>query len=226
MKTKTLLIAAAALAAGIMSSQAQTPVYSQNIVGYVNQTLPQGAYSLVVAPLQATGTVNNAEQVLPAVQANDNVLLWNGSGFDIYVFSGSPGLWIGPSGPGPAPTLNAGTSFFYLNSSSSNETNTYVGSVTLTNSTTLVPNYSLAGSVVPIAGSIDSTNFNLPFQANDNVLLFNGSGYDIYVYSGSPGLWIGPSGPGSAPVVNVGQSFFYLNSSGANEQWNQSFTIQ
>ncbi len=36
MKTKTLLIAAAALAAGIISSQAQ--VYSQNIVGYANRS--------------------------------------------------------------------------------------------------------------------------------------------------------------------------------------------
>ena len=41
MRTKTLLIAAAALAAGILSSSAQT--YSQNIVGYVNQVLPANA---------------------------------------------------------------------------------------------------------------------------------------------------------------------------------------
>jgi hypothetical protein len=38
MRTKTLLIAAAAMAVGIISSQAQ--VYSQNVVGYYNVTVP------------------------------------------------------------------------------------------------------------------------------------------------------------------------------------------
>jgi hypothetical protein len=40
MKSKTLLIAAAALVAGVITSEAQ--VYSANIVGYVNVTLPAG----------------------------------------------------------------------------------------------------------------------------------------------------------------------------------------
>src|ERR1017187_9483311 len=38
MRTKTLLIAVAALAAGILVSSAQT--YSQNVVGYYNVTIP------------------------------------------------------------------------------------------------------------------------------------------------------------------------------------------
>ncbi len=60
MRTKTLLIAAAALAAAVTSSQAQSTVYSQNIVGYVNQVLPgAGVFTSVVAPLQ--GTTNAAD---------------------------------------------------------------------------------------------------------------------------------------------------------------------
>src|ERR1700733_540872 len=59
MKTKTLLIAAAALAAGVMSSQAQG-VYSQNIVGYVNLSISNG-FNLVNIPLDLDGTgTNNA----------------------------------------------------------------------------------------------------------------------------------------------------------------------
>ena len=50
---KTLLMAAAALAAGIITSQAQ-PVYSQNIVGYVNQTFVSG-YVNVANPLDNGG---------------------------------------------------------------------------------------------------------------------------------------------------------------------------
>ena len=37
MRTKTLLLAAATLAIGVVCSQADAPIYSQNVVGYVNQ---------------------------------------------------------------------------------------------------------------------------------------------------------------------------------------------
>ncbi|MGO8741051.1 MAG: hypothetical protein ACLQUR_01465 [Limisphaerales bacterium] len=45
MRTKTLLIAAAALAAGILVSSAQT--YSQNVVGYYNVPIPAGTFYIV-----------------------------------------------------------------------------------------------------------------------------------------------------------------------------------
>ena len=53
MKTKTLLIAAATLAVGVISSQAQ--VYSQNIVGYVNVPYPASAFKMTANQL-LTGT--------------------------------------------------------------------------------------------------------------------------------------------------------------------------
>jgi len=220
---KTLLIAAAALAASVISSQAQ--VYSQNIVGYVNQSIPgSAAYTLMVAPLQTTNNANNAEQLLPALQPNDNILIFNGAGFDTYVYI-STGFWFGPSGPGPAPTINAGAAFFYENNGSGIITNTAVGSVTLSNTVALTGGaaYTLVGSTAPIGDNLESTNFNLPLQANDNVLLFNGSGYDTYVYI-APGFWFGPSGPGSAPTVSVGQGFFYEDNSGPTN-WVQNVVI-
>src|SRR6516162_592977 len=79
---KTLLIAAAALAAGVISTQAQ--VYSQNIVGYCNVTLQGGGhYTLCASPfddgkgnsgtnwLDPNGTIPNKAQILT----------WNGSTF-------------------------------------------------------------------------------------------------------------------------------------------------
>jgi len=220
---KTLLIAAAALAASVISSQAQ--VYSQNIVGYVNQAIvPNGAYTLMVAPLQTTNNANNAEQLLPALQPNDNILLFNGAGFDIYVFA-TPGLWFGPAGPGPAPTINAGTAFFYENNGALTITNTAVGSVTLSNNVALGGGgaYTLVGSTAPIGANLEDTNLSLPLQPNDNVLLFNGSGYDVYVFA-APGLWFGPAGPGSAPTISVGQGFFYEDNSGGTN-WVQNVIV-
>src|ERR1039457_1044177 len=50
MRTKTLLLSAAALlAAGFVSSQAQ-PVYSQNIVGYASVALTGGQYNMMAVP--------------------------------------------------------------------------------------------------------------------------------------------------------------------------------
>jgi len=221
---KTLLMAAAALAAGIITSQAQ-PVYSQNIVGYVNMPISgNAAYTMIVAPLQTANKTNNAEDLLPAVQANDNVLIFNGGGYDNYTFV-VPGTWIGPSGPQAAPTLNAGTAFFYENNGSAYITNTFVGTVVLSNSVAFTGSavYNMVGSTAPISTDLESTNLNLPLQVNDTVLLFNGNGYDNYTFAG-PGMWIGPSGPQTAPVINVGQAFFYEDNSGATN-WVQNVVI-
>src|SRR5258708_2807982 len=54
MKTKTLLIAAAALAVGIISSQAQ--VYSQNVVGYYNVPVGGNKFGLIVNQMTNSAT--------------------------------------------------------------------------------------------------------------------------------------------------------------------------
>jgi len=220
---KTLLIAAAALAASIISSEAQ--VYSQNIVGYVNLPFANANYTPIATPLQATGAVNNAEQLLPSAASGDSVLFWNGAGFDNYVFA-APGVWVGPGGPGPAPTINPGTAFFYFNQSGTIETNTFVGSVTLSNVVAIANgNYSFLAETAPVADTLDGTNLNLPLSAGDSVLLWNGNGYDNYVFA-APGVWVGPSGPGPAPTLPVGESFFYFNQSGSTEFWTNNVTVQ
>jgi hypothetical protein len=223
---KTLLIAAASLAASVISSQAG--VYSQNIVGYVNQVLPANAYSLLTASFAASPT-NNAEQVLSSLQTGDSILVWNGGGYNVSVYLG-PGSWIdGTSGnPVPAPLLPPGQGFFYQTGSGSLETNTFVGSVVLTNSISIAANlYTLVGSTPPIGGAVESTNFSLPFQTGDSVLFWNGQGYTVSVYLG-PGSWIdGTSGnPVPTPTLNVGQGFFYQAGSGSSEVWNQNLSVQ
>jgi len=104
---KTLLIAAAALAAGVISSQAQ--VYSLNVVGYVNQPIPANSYQIVGSQMingsdanQTNGNINttlinglvsspvpatggNPSQN-PALSTNSQILLWNGITFTIYYY--------------------------------------------------------------------------------------------------------------------------------------------
>src|ERR1035437_9506831 len=123
---KTLLMAAAALAAGIITSQAQ-PVYSQNIVGYVNTTLPVG-YSLITVPLNAAASGNTvpATNVLNALQSSDAVIIWNGSGYSKYAYLDfGPGqTWQYPDGSFSdiAPSINAAQGFFYQNGQGAAET--------------------------------------------------------------------------------------------------------
>jgi hypothetical protein len=228
MRTKTLLIAAAALAAGVISSEAQ--VYSQNIVGYVNTVFPAGQYAAVNAPLAATST-NAPEDALTSLATGDSILFWSGSAFSTYVYI-SPQQWIYPDGStiGPAPNLGVGPGFFYLNGGGAPETNTFVGTVVLTNTVTLpAGNYALVGSTPPIADSLDGTNLNLPLQTGDSVLLWSvaAQSYDTYVFI-SDGQWIYPDGStiGAAPSTTVGNAFFYLNGGGSAETWTQNFIVQ
>jgi hypothetical protein len=229
MRTKSLLLAAAALAAGALSSQAQT-VYSANIVGYVNTVIPSGGYQLIAPSLSVTST-NSAEDVLPALQNGDVILLWSGSTYLEYTY-GAPGQWQYPDGVtvGPAPLLGNGKGFFYLNNSGLAETNTQVGTVLLTNTTTLpAGQYALVGSTPPVSDSLDGTNFNLPLINGDIVLLWNPTNQTYLNYTfGATGQWQYPDGVtiGPAPVIPVGGSFFYLNESGSAETWTNNLTVQ
>jgi hypothetical protein len=221
MRTKTLLIAAAALAVGVASSMAQ--IYSQNIVGYVNTPVLVG-YNLLTAPV-SPNTTNNAEAVLPSLESGDQLLVWNGGGYNVDLFI-SAGTWLdGVSfAPISEPVLAPGKGFFYQNNNAL-KTNTFVGSVTLSNTVALVAGYSLVGSTVPIAASIESANYNVPLNSGDQVLVWNGGGYNVDLFI-SAGTWLdGVSfAPIAVPTLGLSQGFFYQNNN-VPINWVENVTI-
>ena len=115
---KTLLIAAATLAAGVISSQAS--VYSANIVGYVNQHLVGNfAYNFLTAPV---GAPDKAEVLLSGIQSGDSLFFWNGGGYSSVSYVGTPNfnggtngyIWADADGNEiPSPVLNIGNGFLY-----------------------------------------------------------------------------------------------------------------
>src|SRR5215469_5024220 len=120
---KTLLIAASALAASVISSQAG--VYSQNIVGYVNTPVPTGFVNMAV-PLDAqdpSGSgVNNAITNTLAVfsGAYDGSLLYvfNGVNYTIYTLDSGQPTGVGDptdSHPVAPPILGPGKAWFLDN---------------------------------------------------------------------------------------------------------------
>lgn len=214
MRTKTLVLAAALSAAGIISSVAQSNVYSINVVGYVNRDCAgNGAYTLLANPLDSgTNTFNGV--LAAALPANSKVLKWNGTGFNTYTRSASG--WVPPSGG--ATTLNPGEGFFVQTpAGSSTVPITFVGNVlqgSLTNSFPLL--FNLSGNLFPDSGTLTSLGMTPP--AGDKILLWNGVGYNTYTKSASG--WVPPAGPS----INVADGFFVNTPSGTFD-WVRNVTV-
>jgi hypothetical protein len=218
MKTKTLLIAAAALAVGVISSEAQ--VYSQNIVGYYNQPLVAApAYNLVANQFNV-GLSNGANEIFGNVPDGTAMLQWTGSGF-VYTykdFSAPPALWYmsdygTPTNP---PIILPGTAVFLQLPTVF--TNTVAGSVvvnsgaSVTNNQVAAPLYNMVGSALPVGGPLTNSLYNFNPPDGTAILQFNGSGY-VYTYKDFSALpdqfYMSDYGtPTNPPSLNVGAGIF------------------
>jgi hypothetical protein len=209
MKTKALIIAAAVFAAGLTNSLANN----------ITLTFVPG-YNLCAPPLQ--GANMSADAMLTCLEPGDTLWFWNGSGYDIDFYNG-PGDWYDGQlfYPISAPVLVMGHGFFYQNNSATTEINTYTGTALTGGSEVLVAGYNLIGSFVPVSGAADSLLFNLPLQSGDTLWLWTGYGWEIDYYN-APGDWYDGQSfyPISAPVLGIGQGFFYQNN-GLSTTWNQ-----
>jgi hypothetical protein len=224
---KTLLIAAAAFATSVISSQAQ--VYSQNIVGYVNLSLPAGySQNATTLDFDGTGTNNTVTTVLGTnLPAGSQLLTWNGTSFSVNSFSipkhQTVAVWDNPNAP-----LNPGQGFF-INNGGSAMTLTVVGTALVgTNANVnLTPGggYYAVSSVIPIGGDI-TTNLQYIPTVNDEVLVWDPaiSGYDPYSYS-VPKHQTVPVWSPSSPQIPVGQGFFIYTTNTA-PTWVQTLNVQ
>jgi hypothetical protein len=242
MRTKTLLLAAAAaLAAGILSSSAQ--VYSANVVGYVNIPLTNNVLALVAPALDldGTGTNNTVASLFPNPAIGDTVYSFNGVGYDGLTYkaqgSGHPVVFVtnwfnGVSVASNYP-INPGKSVFYL--PAANETNTQVG--TVLQGTNLANKFfpaanaiNLLSSQFPVPGGLTSVLGYNP-SIGDTVYIYDNGGYDGFTYkvqgTGHPVVfttnWFNGLTPGE-PIIQVGEGFWLLPATTTN--WVQSLTVQ
>jgi hypothetical protein len=208
---KTLLIAAAALASGIISSQAG--VYSQNIVGYANVPATGGRNTFIEVPF-TIGASNGINEVFgTSLPLSSTILIWTGSGYETVLFDNSNGpgtpVWYegndstpydGVGGDPNLPTIPPGVGFF-ININGPTLTNTFAGAVALnvgtSNSMVLVAGRNNAvGSVVPYAGAVTNGNNStggpnidltkLPLSST--LLFWNGNGYNTALFDNSNGV--------------------------------------
>ena len=245
MKTKTLLIAAAALAAGVISSQAQ--VYSQNIVGYANVATPNaGANYLLSIPFKI-GVSNGANEIFGAsLPDGSQILTWSTATSKYTVVqtdSGSPTGWsdANTSASVPPPLLPVGQGFF-LSPSDVNVTNRFVGTVAInvgTTNTITLPNAGanyLVGCAVPYAGSVTNGNDsgggpNLNALPDGSQVLTWTTATSKYTVvqtdSGSSTGWsdANTSAAVAPPVITVAQGFF-ISPSDVNAKWKTGLSAQ
>jgi len=215
----------------MLTSSAQT--YSQNIVGYVNQTV-QPYFNMYVVPFTVNSS-NNAEAVFPCLQGGDFIATWNAvqQAYTFSVYTGTPGGWYDGLSylTVNSPLLPAGTGLFYNNGSGGLETNTYAGTVVLSQTVTLQSYYNMVGSMPPIAASVEDPNYGLltALQGGDFVATWDAvqQAYTFSVYTGTPGSWYDGLSYLTVPPpsISVGEGIFYNNGSGGNETWTQTVVV-
>ena len=202
---KTLLIAVAALAAGIISTQAQA-VYSQNIVGYYNVTIPAGKFALVGAQLNLDNT-NNAANLFTGLVSDANgttntqIWYWTGGGYqnlqyfsgadadNYFILSGSANGFYDTGGTAYNINLPVGHGTFLQNLFSQPITITVTGGVALgTNVVTLSQGFNMVSAAIPVSTNLCGSllNFNgvsdYNGSSNDQIWYWTGSGYQNLQY--------------------------------------------
>jgi hypothetical protein len=226
MKIKATLIAAATLAAGVISSQAQ--VYSQNIVGYVNQIHNlNGKFELIANPIDESGgganpTGNTITNLLAGVNGGTTVQIWNGSAFT--AFKLTAGNWVNQTTSAVSNNLvlNPGTGFFMDLGGSKAYTNTFAGQIvgnagsSVTN--LIFPGLQLVGSLIPFGDTITNTStINLIGKGGNVIEVWDPVGQAFVPYKLTGGNWVNQvTAAVGAPTISVGQGFFYNPQSQTN----------
>lgn len=236
MRTKTLLLSAAALVAGLLGAQAQSNVYSANIVGYVSVVLKgNGNFTLVANPFddgkgnQFTNLIDSAN-TLPK---QSQVLTWGGASFVTTLKGGNPAAWASSTSIAP------GTGFFVRNGAPSSGapdiTNVFVGSIVVPNggsvTNPLPVGFSLLGSAIPYSGNIaivgqNGGDTNIDFggvvgkQAQILTWDMSSQSYVTTLKGGSPAAW------GATVAVTPAQGFFINNRNGPATNVVQSLNVQ
>jgi hypothetical protein len=215
MRTKTLLLTAALGIASVASSMAQ--VYSVNIVGYVNLTVPRG-FSMIADQLK-NAPDNKITTVIPTPLENTEVYKFVGGSYKLLSYLG--GAWESEDAANLDLTLGKGEGVFI--NSPALTTLTFVGEVyTGLVDVSVARNFSIVSSGIPQTGKLQ-TNLGFTPVENDEVYKWNGSSFNLYSYLG--GAWESEAADGPEPGFLVGESFFVNSAGPAGRLWSRTFVV-
>jgi hypothetical protein len=218
MRTKTLLLTAALTAAGVATSMAQA-VYSVNMVGYINASVPAG-FSMVANQLNNTPD-NKVTTLFAAPPDGTQVYQFNATTDTYELIQFIDGAWEGDN---LEMTLNPGQGVF-INPPSA-FTATFVGEVQLSSAVGVSAGFSIVSSALPQSLPLSGAppaGLGFPIGEGDQVYQFNPAG-GVYTFNQFvDGAWEGDGG-GAPPVPAIGESFFVSNA-GADKNWSRTFTV-
>jgi hypothetical protein len=211
MRTIKALVCAAALAAGLATSLAQSNVYSLNVVGYYNLPLTGGTFYSIANQLNTTN--NHLTVLIPAPPINTRYYEYAGV-WNEYVYDDTE------SWQGGDPTLDPGKSGLFK--SPVNTTLTFVGEVLQGN---LSVGYQAIGanavvaSKVPQAGAVQSALLFTP-EVYDKVYKFDNTWVE-YTFDDTE------SWNPSEPTFAVGEGMIIRKGPGTTATaWVRNFTVQ
>jgi len=219
MRTKTLLLSAVALAAGVLASQAQSNVFSANVVGYASVVIAgNGQFTLVANPFD-DGNGNQLTNVLASANLpqGSQVLTWD-------LVNGYTATRRLAGGWNGSTNLPPGTGFFVRNGNvgggSPAVTNVFVGSIVVPNGGSVTNSfpvgYTLQSSPIPYSGNLaisgtaggdTNMDFGTPLPTASQILTWD----PVNGYTAArkiAGAWNG------TVTVTPGQGVFIYNKNG------------
>jgi len=229
MRTKSIILGAALLAAGALSSLAQSNVYSLNVVGYYTLPMTNG-FQIISKQLDFDGTGTN-NTVVTTFGTNlpnlTKVIVYNAATItfaNASYLSGS-GTWTGNTNAVNA-ALNTGGSGMFVQipaAAAGIQPLTIAGTVQQGALTTpLAIGFNLLSSQTPISGGVRTTlnlqpaNLDFIFQFNPATQTYGGK----HSFLSGSGTWTG-----GEPNVAVGEGFWFSSTTSTNS-WNTNFTVQ
>jgi hypothetical protein len=235
MKTKSLFLkmalATAVLAGVSQRTDAQSNVYSLNVVGYINIAIAHG-YTFVANQLNNSN--NWLSTVIPSPPLGTRVFLWQGQAQGWLMSDYVEDNFGNTNWTVPDALLTVGKGFIVQNNSSTTLI-TIVGGVPQGNLTNPIPGngeFSLLASMVPqslpLLGA-DPSGLSFPAIDGATVYFFNEANQlylDPYTHCSGYGFF-DPAGlvPISGPSPRVGQCFWVQNP-GPATNWVRNFTVQ
>ena len=244
MRTTKVLVCAAALAAGIVASIAQSNVYSLNVVGYYNVTVGPGQKVMLANQLNTTNNVLTG--LIPNGPPDAYAFQWDNvqHKFHLLEYDDVDNVW--ENGDVSDMAMAPGQGIFYFSPTAT--TLTFVGEVlqspTLTVQLPIGANAKvMVSSIVPQAGTMEALGLGNPLDPNgavgvaepdDQVFLWDPTlnsgqgGYAGYTFDDVDYVWEnGPPAEPPNPSLAVGQAFFYIKAGGSvSSLWVRNFSVQ
>jgi len=213
MRTKTLLLSAVALAAGLVSSVAQSNVYSANVVGYYNVTLTNGfTFYANQMDLDGSGTNNTVNTVIGTnLPLQSKVLGWNTNTQVFQTITLLASGWsAGAAGATVKQALQPGGGVFVSlpAGSPTNVTLTTVGNVLQrSNATPVVTGFQIVSYPFPISGGL-TTNLNYIPNASAGTSHDKALTWNVGPQTYTTHTWLTSSWGAGDPQLGVGVCVF------------------